>query len=120
MQKVFAIPLAVREGTAHGRDFFNPWRLQNRREEGGLGEPLAQGVGLEACRLPELCLLSLEPGVCCLPGSSGVDLQITSWPWVMWVKARVRSWGYVKQHNESQLQGWGDWNLLLWDCLSSS
>lgn len=120
MQKVFAIPLAVREGTAHGRDFFNPWRLQNRREEGGLGEPLAQGVGLEACRLPELCLLSLEPGVCCLPGSSGVDLQITSWPWVMWVKACVRSWGYVKQHNESQLQGWGDWNLLLWDCLSSS
>lgn len=64
---MFPIPLAVREGTARGGDFFNPWSLQNRREEGGLGEPLAQGVGLETSRLPKPHLLSLEPGVCCLP-----------------------------------------------------
>lgn len=70
MQKVFPIPLAVREGTAGAGDFFDPWRLQNRPEEGGLAEPLAQGVGLGSCRLPKLWLLSLEPGVCCLPGAA--------------------------------------------------
>lgn len=107
MQKVSPTPLAVREGTTRGADFFNPWRLQNRREEGGLGEPLAQGVGLETCRLPELFLLSLEPGVCCLPGSSGVDVQITSWPWVMWVKARVRSWSSSSRTGETGTSSFG-------------
>lgn len=65
-------------------------------------------------------LWSLGFAACQVTGSSGVDLQITSWPWVMRVKARVRSWGCFKQHEESKLHGWGAWSLLLWVCLSSS
>lgn len=65
MQKVLPIASAVREGTD-----CTWWRLLQTLEPANQGEerePLAQGVRLETSRLPKPCLLSLQPGVCCLP-----------------------------------------------------